>query len=107
MVIVGVLYLVFEENILARSGFPIDSTQPAQNVLSRSLIGAQVTNPPKLDDQTDFNQIGLILLAMIVTRSSVMSIQAKVGLPRGNQILGWCALGILSFINSSIRNLPK
>ena len=38
-------------------------------------------------------QAGLILLAMVVTRSSVASIQAKQGLPIGNQVVGWLVLG--------------
>lgn len=38
-------------------------------------------------------QIGFILLAMVVTRSSALSLQAKQGLPRGNQIVGWFILG--------------
>ena len=43
MVIIGVLYLIFEKKLLARSGFPGDSTEPALNVLSRGLLGAQVS----------------------------------------------------------------
>jgi hypothetical protein len=41
-------------------------------------------------------QIGLIILAMVVTRSSALSLQAKNGLPRGNQIVGWAVLGMHS-----------
>lgn len=37
-------------------------------------------------------QVGLILLAIIVTRSSIASLQAKKGLPLGNQIVGWFTL---------------
>ena len=33
-------------------------------------------------------------LAMFVTRSSALSLQAKQGLPVGNQIVGWAVLGI-------------
>ncbi|KAK6517209.1 Glycosyl phosphatidyl inositol anchor synthesis, variant 3 [Arthrobotrys conoides] len=39
-------------------------------------------------------QCGLISLSMIVTHSSVKSIQAKQGLPFGNQVVGWCILGL-------------
>lgn len=37
----------------------------------------------------------MILLAVIVTRSSVYALQAKAGLPPGNQIMGWIVLGKL------------
>jgi GPI ethanolamine phosphate transferase 1 len=39
------------------------------------------------------SQIGLIIQAMITTRSSAMSLQAKQGLPPGNQAVGWLVLG--------------
>ncbi|KAB8292340.1 hypothetical protein EYC80_008080 [Monilinia laxa] len=77
MVAVGVLYLAFERKLLAKSKMAGDSLAPANNLLSRSLIGAQ---------------IGLIVLSMIVTRSTAMSLQARMGLPRGNQIVGWCLI---------------
>jgi hypothetical protein len=35
----------------------------------------------------------MVLLALIVTRSSVSSLQAKQGLPFGNQVVGWFVLG--------------
>ncbi|KAK5239007.1 Glycosyl phosphatidyl inositol anchor synthesis, partial [Exophiala xenobiotica] len=37
-------------------------------------------------------QLGIILLTIIVTRSSVASLQAKNGLPLGNQAVGWFVL---------------
>ncbi len=67
MVIVGHLYLVLDKQIL---GAP-------NNTVSRTLTGFQV---------------GLIILSMIVTRSSTLSLQAKLGLPRGNQVVGWVVL---------------
>lgn len=77
MVVVGVLYLAFEDFVLADFTWP--KKKPSQkNVVSRILVGVQ---------------IGLILLAMLVTRSSALSIQAKLGLPPGNQVLGWVVLG--------------
>ncbi|TAQ90028.1 hypothetical protein B7494_g1635 [Chlorociboria aeruginascens] len=79
MVAIGILYLIFEGRLLVKSGLKGDSTKPAENLLSRTLIGVQ---------------IGLIILAIFVTRSSIMSLQAKQGLPRGNQILGWNVLVI-------------
>lgn len=41
----------------------------------------------------DQKQIGFIILAMMVTRSTVLTLQAKLRLPRGNQIVGWFVLG--------------
>lgn len=43
MVLIGVLYLIFETRLLAKSGFQGDSTERANNSLSRALIGAQVS----------------------------------------------------------------
>ncbi|RDL33711.1 putative GPI ethanolamine phosphate transferase 1 [Venustampulla echinocandica] len=72
MAAVGVLYLIFEKQLHVKSALTSDSTTPADNIISRSLIGVQ---------------IGLVLLSTLVTRSSILSIQAKEGLPRGNQIV--------------------
>ncbi|ANB14247.1 Mcd4p [Sugiyamaella lignohabitans] len=47
-------------------------------------------------------QLGLIILSVIVTRSSVKSLQARQGLPVGNQIVGWLVLVgslIVPFLN--------
>ena len=76
MGLVGVLYLLFEKSILSS---PVGSTKSLSGLdsLSRSILGIQV---------------GLIVLAMIVTRSSIASIQAKRGLPVGNQVVGWLVL---------------
>lgn len=91
---VGVLYLQFEKSLLLfpskkrNTGQPSPPT-PSSNSLSQRILGIQ---------------IGLILLAMIVTRSSIASLQAKRGLPLGNQVVGWLVLSIRSlfiFTNSS------
>ena len=37
-------------------------------------------------------QLGVILLTILVTRSSVLAIQARKGLPLGNQVLGWICM---------------
>ena len=39
------------------------------------------------------HQVGLVFLAVIVTRSSAASLQAKQGLPLGNQAVGWLVMG--------------
>ncbi|MCJ1479354.1 Glycosyl phosphatidyl inositol anchor synthesis [Lambiella insularis] len=76
MVCVGVLYLVFEDSLLSIDG--TGGKPPSRNNgLSRAILGLQ---------------IGLIVLATIVTRSSILSLQAKRGLPKGNQVLGWAIL---------------
>lgn len=45
MLVIGVTYLVFEKKILARSALNGDTTVPADNILSRVLIGVQVPSP--------------------------------------------------------------
>ena len=77
MGLVGVLYLLFEKSILSTPRSDRTSTT-ALDSLSKNILGAQ---------------IGLIVLAMVVTKSSVTSIQAKQGLPLGNQVVGWIVLG--------------
>ncbi|KAI9720244.1 MAG: Glycosyl phosphatidyl inositol anchor synthesis [Candelaria pacifica] len=75
---VGVFYLLFEKSILSRSQ---PSTQGLASAtldsFSRVVLGIQT---------------GLIALAMMVTTSSIASLQAKQGLPLGNQVLGWIVL---------------
>ncbi|KAL8941845.1 MAG: hypothetical protein Q9211_001653 [Gyalolechia sp. 1 TL-2023] len=75
MASVGLLYLLFEKSILSASSSELSS--PQADGLSRNILGAQ---------------IGLIVLAMIVTRSSISSLQVKQGLPVGNQVIGWLVL---------------
>ncbi|KAL9001520.1 MAG: hypothetical protein Q9169_000095 [Polycauliona sp. 2 TL-2023] len=78
MASVGLLYLLFERSILSASSPARGQLSPAlADGLSRNILGAQ---------------IGLIMLAMVITRSSVASLQAKRGLPLGNQIIGWLVL---------------
>ena len=80
MVLVGVLYILFEKSILSST----DSKQASLDGLSGTLLGVQ---------------IGLIMLSMIVTRSSVASLQAKAGLPLGNQVVGWTILSMQKACN--------
>lgn len=79
MTIIGMLYLSFEDFALA--DFSSINGRPSTKVThpyGRTVTGVQ---------------IGLMVLSMIVTRSSALSIQAKQGLPFGNQIVGWTVLG--------------
>ncbi|KAI1436326.1 PigN-domain-containing protein [Xylaria sp. CBS 124048] len=87
MVAVGFFYLVFEHKISS-----INSESQGQNGISRALIGVQT---------------GLIILSMIVTRSSALSLQAKQGLPRGNQVVGWLVLVISLLMPLAHRLQPN
>lgn len=71
----GLLYLLFEDTILGQT----KSTQShtISNCGSRVIMGMQV---------------GMVLLSLVVTRSSASSLQAKQGLPFGNQVVGWLVL---------------
>ncbi|KAK2027652.1 phosphatidylinositolglycan class N [Colletotrichum zoysiae] len=82
MAVIGLAYLVWEEKLLARPTLPT----------ARALTGVQV---------------GLILLAIVVTRSSVLSLQAKLGLPRGNQVVGWIILVVSLLMPLAHRLQPN
>ena len=73
----GVLYLAFEKKLAPLSAGALASGDKSK--FSRNVMGIQV---------------GQIVLAMLVTRSSVASLQAKQGLPLGNQIIGWLVLSV-------------
>jgi hypothetical protein len=68
------LYIAFEKRLLVQTEL---SAADADGV-SRAILGLQV---------------GLVALAMLVTRSSMVSLQRKQGLPLGTQIAGWATLG--------------
>ncbi|KIV89588.1 hypothetical protein PV10_06974 [Exophiala mesophila] len=72
----GVFYLLFEDRITSQSRSAKNHESNATQT-SRLLMGVQV---------------GIILLTIVVTHSSSMSIQAKKGLPFGNQVVGWLVL---------------
>ncbi|KAL4976591.1 Phosphatidylinositolglycan class N-domain-containing protein [Aspergillus desertorum] len=73
MFLTGLLYLLFEDNILG----PSHQAAAVSRKGSRNIMGLQ---------------LGMVLLALIVTRSSAASLQAKQGLPFGNQVVGWGVL---------------
>ncbi|PIA93798.1 GPI ethanolamine phosphate transferase 1 [Cercospora beticola] len=78
ILLIGVLYIAFEQSLLVQSSTSKEDLEAAEaDYVSRLILGAQV---------------GLVALAMLVTRSSVASLQAKTGLPLGTQILGWITL---------------
>ncbi|KAK0388698.1 hypothetical protein NLU13_4941 [Sarocladium strictum] len=78
MAALGILYLLFEDFVL--SDFSIvrsESRQPKRLGPERLLVGTQ---------------IGLIILATLVTRSSAFALQDRTGLPLGNQVVGWAVM---------------
>lgn len=77
MFLTGLLYLLFEDAIIVNSSVSSHSSN-VNSLGSRVIMGMQV---------------GMVLLALIVTRSSVSSLQAREGLPVGNQVVGWFVLG--------------
>ncbi|KAI1497670.1 Phosphatidylinositolglycan class N-domain-containing protein [Biscogniauxia marginata] len=93
MVVVGILYLIFEDKLLADfSGSTKPHVVRRDNQVSRALTGVQ---------------IGLILLSILVTRSSALSLQAKLGLPRGNQVVAWLVLVVSLLVPLAYRLQPN
>lgn len=82
-VIVGIAYILLEKTLLVQ-------TAPTQNGLASN-------KPDGISRVIMGFQVGLVALAMVVTRSSVFSLQAKQGLPLGTQVVGWFTL-IASFV---------
>ena len=93
MLLIGILYIAFEKSAIVPDTSSQDGlAAPKTDRVSRILTGVQ---------------IGLIALAMVVTRSSVASLQAKTGLPLGAQVTGWIVLVsslILPFAHSFSPN---
>ncbi|KAI5466554.1 Phosphatidylinositolglycan class N-domain-containing protein [Mariannaea sp. PMI_226] len=90
MVLVGLVYLIFEDYIL--SDFSSPKTKRERLHTSRALLGVQ---------------IGLTILSILVTRTSAMSLQAKQGLPRGSQIVGWLVLVVSLLMPLTYRLQPN
>ncbi|PGH15050.1 GPI ethanolamine phosphate transferase 1 [Polytolypa hystricis UAMH7299] len=91
MFFTGLLYLIFEETIASQSSTRMTITAAARQG-SRLIMGVQ---------------IGMILLSVIVTRSSVASLQAREGLPLGNEVVGWFTMAaslIVPFIHRFYPN---
>ncbi|KAJ5791442.1 uncharacterized protein N7518_008453 [Penicillium psychrosexuale] len=77
MFLTGILYLLFEDAILGHRDTESKEPNAIGRVGSRIIMGIQ---------------LGMVLLAVIVTRSSVLSLQARQGLPFGNIVVGWVVL---------------
>lgn len=89
----GAIYLVFEGKILANATSRSDYAEAKIDLNSRLILGVQVR--PVLA-RSGFSltiiQLGLVLLSMIVTRSSIYYVQARQGLPLGVLVVGWATL---------------
>lgn len=85
---VGILYMLFEHSITTQSRTEHAAATPL-DYIARTVMGFQ---------------IGLIVLAIIVTRSSIASLQSKRGLPLGSQVTGWLTL-ILSLALPFVHKL--
>ncbi|KAJ4291868.1 Glycosyl phosphatidyl inositol anchor synthesis [Kalmusia sp. IMI 367209] len=89
MLVVGLLFLIVKALVDAKS---IDSqlANPVPDFVSGVILGAQT---------------GLVALAMFVTRSSVITLQAREGLGSGNIYVGWFTLCEAHFLDRvSIAN---
>jgi len=92
ILILGVLYIAMEKSLLVSAApTKYGLSAPKADGLSRTILGVQV---------------GLIALAMFVTRSSVASLQAKQGLPLGTQMVGWFTLGELLSVYFFLTSTP-
>lgn len=103
MVVIGMLYLIFEDFVLADFSSARKAQLTKTGAIGRILAGAQVRLIKLVFDMyhayQEFSQIGLIVLSMLVTRSSALSLQAKQGLPGGNQAVGWIVLGTYRLVS--------
>jgi phosphatidylinositol glycan class N len=77
MFAVGLLYLLFERRILADSEFRDEVAETGLDNKSRVILSVQ---------------LGLVLLSMIVTKSSIDYIQSGQGLPLGELVVGRATL---------------
>ncbi|KAJ5143040.1 GPI ethanolamine phosphate transferase 1 [Penicillium bovifimosum] len=77
MFLTGLMYLLFEDSIIGEHETTSEESNATGRVGSRVIMGTQ---------------LGMVLLAVIVTRSSVLSLQARQGLPFGNLVVGWVVL---------------
>ncbi|OJJ55716.1 hypothetical protein ASPSYDRAFT_92840 [Aspergillus sydowii CBS 593.65] len=88
MFLTGLLYLLFEDDILGPSHKPGAVSRNG----SRIIMGMQ---------------LGMVVLALIITRSSAASLQAKQGVPFGNQVVGWAVLVASLILPFAHRRYPN
>jgi phosphatidylinositol glycan class N len=92
MFAVGALYLLFEKSILAETNSNDELAEPRLDDKSRVILSVQ---------------LGLVLLSMIVTKSSIGYIQARQGLPLGVLVVGRATLFVSLFLPQLHRLYPN
>jgi phosphatidylinositol glycan class N len=92
MFAVGALYLLFEKSILADTESQDELAQPGLDDKSRIVLSVQ---------------LGLVLLSMIVTKSSIGYIKAGQGLPLGVLVVGRATLLASLLLPQLHRFYPK
>lgn len=92
MFAVGALYLFFEKSILAETCSTDELAEPGLDYKSRVVLSIQ---------------LGLVLLSMIVTKSSIGYIQARQGLPLGVLTVGRATLFVSFFVSQLHRLYPN
>jgi len=101
----GLLYLIFESRLITAtpsasstsqtSSWDADANATPTTATSshNNIVGASASASSRTWSRSILGvQSGLILLAMIVTKSSIESLQARRGLPVGNQVVSWLTL---------------
>ncbi|KAG1751768.1 Phosphatidylinositolglycan class N-domain-containing protein [Suillus lakei] len=115
------LLLSWMSSCLATGIFPLLSVNKREDLYMIMCGGAVIfavgagcmrlvsNGAPKAAKLSEIIQASFILLAMIITASSVKSLQAKQGLPVINQALAWIILAVSStypFISKTQHNTP-
>jgi phosphatidylinositol glycan class N len=92
MFAVGALYLFFEKSIIADTQSKDELAEPGLDDKSRVVLSVQ---------------LGLVLLSMIVTKSSIGYIQARQGLPLGVLVVGRATLLVSLLLPQLHRLYPN
>lgn len=97
MFAIGALYLLFEKRILSEGSSASVDTESPTHLKSRIVLGIQVgchANGQYMYTGANMSQLGLVLLSIVVTKSSIAHVQGRQGLPLGVLVVGWGTLGM-------------
>lgn len=104
MFVIGLYYLVLGGRTTKADA--AQASSPSSGADTASSDNSLAPNQDPITRNIVAVQVGLIALSMYVTSSSVRSLQAKQGLPLGNQVVGWLTLSmLLLFLRLSINLL--